>query len=350
MTPIDVKAKKELTDKISKAIGKVLDSPDLNQLSDKQIEAIAKRYYLNTLTKEFEKEVHRSKLNEEALQKLIDQWLDDFTSPHTSRSFKKNLNYFLDWLKGKSIVDVNSKVVDKYVSELKNDMSISDNTKRQRVAACSSFFTTLVRWEVVNRNPFHGIKGLPKKKIAIKQEEQIPTDKELDLLEKYALTSIKTARKNKGKGYKRKLEGNIKALCTLHVLRNTGLRIGALTNLVIDKNGYYKARTKGSEAQGRLGDDILRIFDLYGLSKRQPFKEYSSNTFTVWLWRSLTSGEMKNKINKLFSAHGIRHRYAINFYTQTKDVHELSKRLGHSSLLVTTAYLSGLKSELGKLV
>ena len=116
--------------------------------------------------------------------------------------------------------------------------------------------------------------------------------------------------------------------------------------MIIDKNGYYKAKSKNSISQGNIDNDLLSFVDDMGLSRRQPFHMYTPNAFSVWLWRALTSDNLSGTNRKLYSAHGIRHRFAIDFYNKSKDVHELSKRLGHSSLLVTTAYLSGLKSEI----
>jgi integrase len=228
-----------------------------------------------------------------------------------------------------------------YTAFLINDKSISDITKRQRIAASSSFFTALERWEVINRNPFKGIKGLPKKKISIKQADAIPSNAELDILEAHTLQQIQSA---KGKGSTNKRRGNTLALCALKVLRDTNLRVGALQNLIIDNNGYYKAKSKGSIAQGRLDENILNTIKHFGLSAKRPFKSYTANNFSVWLYRTLNSTKMREKIANRFSSHSIRHKFSIDFYNETKDVHALSKRLGHSSLLVTTAYLSGLES------
>ena len=169
MTPLNEKSKKDLTNHLVSAVNKLLDSPELNDLNESQLETIAKGYYLDTLKQDFQREVKKARLNNDAVQDLVNQWLSGFKSKHTVRSFKKNLYLFLDWLKGTSLIDVNARLVDKYISYINSDKNISDNTKRQRIAACSSFFSNLERWEVINRNPFKGAKGLPKKKIAVKQ-------------------------------------------------------------------------------------------------------------------------------------------------------------------------------------
>ncbi len=346
MSPIEETKKIQLLNNINKAVLSVLDAPELEALSEKQIESIAKKYYIEKLTNEFAREVKKKELDRDGLNHYVQQWLDGFSSRHTRRSFQKNIDLFLLWLNKKSIVEVDSRIADKYIVELKGNTALSVNTIRQRIASCSSFFSTLARWNVIDKNPFIGIRGLPKKKITVKQENQIPSNIELDTLEEYALKAIHDAQGVRGRGVKRKLSGNVYALAALKVLRSTGLRVGALQCLIIDKNRYYKAVSKGSVAQGRLSEEIVSFLDGLGLSSRQPFQHYSPNAFSIWLWRSLTGGELRKSINKIFSPHGIRHRFAIDFYKQTKDVHELCKRLGHSSLLVTTAYLSGLKSEI----
>ncbi len=343
MSPINKEKQEIITGKIAHAVSKVLDSPELNELSYEQIETIAKSVYADTLKEKFSKEVKKATLNDEAVQEYVNQWLNGFSSKHTKRSFKKNIDLFLSWLNGKSLVDVNANVADQYASFLINDKSISDNTKRQRIAACSSFFSIIERWEVVPKNPFKGIKGLPRKRITIKQADSIPSNEELDILEKYVIREIDTAT---GKGSTNKKRGNTLALCALKVLRATGLRIGALQNIVIDANGHYKAKSKGSIAQGRLEKSFLDTLEDWGLSIKKPFESYTANNFSVWLHRILSTQELSEKIPHKFSPHTIRHRFSIDFYIRTKDIHALSKRLGHSSLLVTTAYLSGLESEI----
>jgi|GEM_PF-3090341 len=344
MSPIDKKTQALVSKKITESVQKILDSPELNDLSEKQIEAIAKSYYIDSLKDEFEKEVKKAKINQE---ELIGHWLSGFTSEHTKRSFKKNLDYFLVWLNGKSILDVDSLVVTKYITYLNGQKVLSDNTIRQRIASLSSFYSDLELWEIVIKNPFKRAKGVPKKKIAVKKSEQIPTNDDLDMLEKYALEQINQGETIGGRGSDKKIKGNILAYCTLKVLRKTGLRVGALNNMKIETNGNYSAVSKGNNVYGELDDEFLSLFKQYNLSQNKPFAGYTEKAFSMWLWRTQSSGELKSLFkNKKYGSHSIRHRFSIDFYNETKDVHELQQRLGHSSLLVTTAYLAGLKNEI----
>ncbi len=343
MSPLNKKQKSEITTHLTKSIQKLLDSPELKELSEAQIEHIARSVYLDSLKDELKKEVKKAQMDSMAIDRYTIQWLSGFQSKHTVRSFKTNLNYFLQWLNGTSILDVNALVVDKYVSFLNSDKKTSDNTKRQRIAACSSFFSDLQRWSVIGNNPFKGIKGLPKKKIAVKEAEQIPSNKELDLLEQYALSQIVSVGSKSGRGLKNKETGNLYAYISLKILRAYGLRVGALQGIKIDRDGNFKTKSKGHEVHGKFDSDILELLNSSGLSHKEPFKEYTESAFSMCLWRAQSSDELNAKFKRKYSAHGIRHRFSIDYYNRTKDVNELSKRLGHSSLLVTTAYLAGLK-------
>ncbi len=343
MAPIDKKAKTDITHKITASIQRVLDSPELDKLSEEQIEKIAKSYYFDKLRKDFDREVKKAKLDRQAVEDLVAQWLSGFQSKHTVRSFKKNLEYFLTWLNGTSIIDVDSLVVDKFISFLNSNKQLSGNTKRQRIASPSSFYSDLTRWGIVSMNPFKGAKGLPKKKIAIKIAEQIPTDEELELIENYAIQQIEKAQQRSGRGDANKITGNINALCAIKILRKEGLRVGVLKTITVDRDGNYYGKSKGKDVTGHFDNDILDLLSSYGLIGKEPFKDYSENAFSMWLWRVQSTEELSGKITHKYSPHGIRHRFAINYYNRTHDVYGLMIKLGHSSLLVTTAYLAGLK-------
>lgn len=318
---------------VNRVISDIINSPDINKLDEKQLSAIAKAVLVDELKDKLKKEVQKQKIK---VGPLVKRWLSGFSSSHTKRSFQFNLNLFSNWLAERHFLDVDATIVDDYLIYLSNSKGIngykiSENTIRQRIAAPSSFYKSLVRWGQINHNPFNGAK-LPKKSIQIKQSEKIPEDSDLDELEKIARNDIKTIGNHISEQRKRK--SGTMALAALIVLRKTGLRVGALDTLRIDSKGYYNTKTKGSTATGRIPESTLIQLDNLGLDTKQPFKAYKS--FSMWIFRA-SSGK--------FSAHSIRHRFALNFYNKTKDPAKLQKKLGHSSLNATTAYLAGLGIE-----
>jgi site-specific recombinase XerD len=321
--------KHEIAGRVNSIVKELINAPELEDLTDTQIEAIAKSVLADQLKDKLKKEVNKARCE---LAPLRDRWLAGFDSIHTRRNFRVNFDMFIEWLGGIHFLDVNSQVVDDYLIFLKTQKigskKISDNTARQRIAAPSSFYRALLRWQKISVNPFLGCKQ-PKKKLQIKSVEKIPENSDLDELEKIAAENINTNGSHVSS--QRKRQSGKMALAALIVLRATGLRIGALPMLTIEKNGKYYAESKGGIASGKLSEEALNRLAELGLDQRKPFDEYKS--FSIWIYRA-TDGK--------FSPHSIRHRFAIDHYRENKDIARLQKALGHSSLTATTSYLSGL--------
>lgn len=329
---LENKQKKQLQNRLNKTIEKIINSPDLNNLSDEQLNKLAGSVLADKLKAELKNEVKKAEID---ISKLIQNWLAGFDSKHTTRSFKKNISLFMAWLDGRSILDVNSKMVDDYILYLKKSKNIltakklSDNSVIQRISACSSFWKSLARWEVVDRNPWHGCKK-PKKIIEVKKMESVPTNKELDTLQYFAWEGTNAT----GTGSKNKKLGSIKALLTLMILRDTGIRSGALRTLNLDRDGNFTAKSKGVKIKGKIDYEILDRIEVYGLNPQFPFANYKS--FPKWFERST------KKLGLTFTIHGIRHRFAIDHYNKNKDIVALQRALGHSSIMATQAYLATL--------
>lgn len=329
--------KQEVINRISSAVERIIDAPELSDLTDEQIEQLTKVIVVDNLKDTLKLEVEKAKVN---VDELKEDWLRQFNSSETKRSFQRNLDNFLHWLGNKSILDVNAKIVDEYITYLHQRVDIKNNTKRQAIAACSSFWSHLVRWDIINKNPFLGSKHLPKKTIAIKQTEKIPSYKELDMIENLALENMKAT----GKGSGLKVLGAKKALPALKILRAEGLRVGALENLNIDSDGNYIAKSKGNMIDGKLSEAIIELLAELGLDKQRPFKDYKALAFTKWFQVACKKIGLKNS----YSPHSIRHRFSCDYYNRTHDIVGLMKRLSHKSLIATTAYLATLKSGLSE--
>jgi len=343
-------AKKEIISKTSRIFEQVLNAPKLKDLNEKQLEQITKFVIVDKLKDELEKEAEKL-LSKKKLETFINKWLNTFESKHTKRSYKKNLKLFFTWLADKSITEVDSLIVDDYISFLKsattedydlfnNGTPLSEASQRQRIMAPSSFWKSLLRWKVVSNNPWRGA-NLPAQKMDVVKTEQIPTDAELDEIENFALGEMTAFVPGNKKNTKRKNTSARYAYAVLKILRSTGLRIGAISTLTIYKNGVYNARSKGSKVHGKLKDDVLEALNFVVLNKSQPFKDYKPGTFTMWFWRA--SG-------KKYFCHSLRHRYSINWWNDPangKDIIKLKNLLFHKSVRSTEVYLSTLRYELG---
>lgn len=334
--PSNSNERKSQKDRAARITASLLDSPELHDLSDEQLRYLAKSVIIDELKAKLRNDVTKKRLNTTDLKT---RWLNKFTSAPTKRTFETHIRIFLTWLGNISILDVDAKIVDDYLIYLqkavvqipgKAKRRISVNTLRLRVAACSSFWRSLKRWEIVAQNPWLGA-DLPKKQIAVKKAESVPSDRHLDKIE----AQCRSAFKANGRGSLNRRMGARKALAAIRVLRATGLRVGALPSLAIDPDGFYTAKSKGGTAQGRIDTKTRRILSECGMNAGQPFKNYFS--FSKYFERICKASDWR------YTVHGIRHRFAVNHYTANKDPVALQRLLGHSSLIATQAYLATLQ-------
>ncbi len=351
-TPIRSNATNEYSD--NRLIGTQISSTnsipreiDLDSLTDEQLAILDNRLRLRQLDEKYEKQDKIKSFNNEELESLITDWLRTLNSIHTQSSFKYNLNQFIQWLKDKSILEVDSRIVDSYVAHL-NSQSLSANTVRQRVIACSSFWTTLDRWKVIDiKNPFIGARGVPEKPISTKKPKDIPTDGILDLLEQYALDQTKAT----GKGSTMKIRAAIKAYCAIRTLRSTGLRVGALKNMIIEEyegDIYYTAETKNGIAEGELDKELLDLYKFFNLPLPTPFEIFNDKTFRSWLTKAMNSEQWVKNVGNKYTPHSIRHLFSLKDYEEHKDIYRLSRKLGHKNTESTCVYLSTLPTKRDK--
>ncbi len=325
---------------IVSAIQNILQSPRLNQLSQEQIERIAKSLLVDRLKQDLNFELEKYLLNDIQLNKYINDWLENYNSTNTRRAFRRALNKFISFNKGNNILDVTPKTIDNFLIHLKRT-NLSDNSILQTVHACSSFFSSLIRWKVVKDNPFSGAK-LPKKQIEKKGAESVPSNRELDTVEKYARQGMKAT----GKGSGTRTSGNLKAYVALKMLRNFGFRADAINNLTINlHNKTYETKSKGQIIRGKLTDEIVKLIKKHHLNETQPLKGYNSNAFRVWWRRLFHNPEFRKTVKNRYSPHSVRARFAVDLYKQTKDIYLVSSKLHHSHITITQAYLSSLRSE-----
>jgi site-specific recombinase XerD len=130
------------------------------------------------------------------LTKLKERWLATFNSNITRINYKHNVEVFLSWLNGKSIIDFRAIDANDYLQFLKNS-KLNAGTIRFRIAAASSFCNYLKRADVVQTNYFQKINGLPKVK---EKQKHIPSEKEIQVIKKELYQELNaTGRGSSGK-------------------------------------------------------------------------------------------------------------------------------------------------------
>jgi site-specific recombinase XerD len=194
---------------------------------------------------------------------------------------------------------------------------------RLDVSACSSFFAWLERRHAGITNPFRGTRARPGKKDVRKTE--IPEAANVENL----LQSMPP-----------------KIAAAAAVMAFRGLRAGALASLSIT-GGHFTARSKGKDIRGKMPVSVLDTIKKAGLPLRAPFAEMmktenpdqAANTLEkriIYYSRKLYKAGI---IPAVYSAHDLRHFYAVTEYRKDQDIDRLCKLLGHASIQVTSTYL-----------
>ncbi len=322
-------AKKSNNDTIISAIAHRFDEIDINTLSHEQIEKLSKLLLVDKMKEELSNEIRKVKIDGDMISELKETWLQQYDSINTRRMYEKNLLDFLTWLNQKNlnIIEVNAFIAQKYLLKMKEKKYSNINTVLLKINSISSFYTSLVKWDIVEKNPFHKCK-LPKKLIETKRRSQIPTDKQLDKIERFALDAINAT----GRGCQNKRIAGIYSYIIIRFLRLTGERVGILNTLVIDLlNNEYHGESKGKKVSGMLPNEIASMIIKYDLDKINPFKGFNSVNFSKWWYRLMKSPDYINELERPFSIHSLRHAYSINYYKSTNDIFGLAlpRKRGH---------------------
>jgi integrase/recombinase XerD len=97
--------------------------------------------------------------------------------------------------------------------------------------------------------------------------------------------------------------------------------------------------------------EYLRSLPAYAKSDRvfwhhdgQDYKEFAKQ-FADITRRTLEWAEENGVLFRRFRFHDLRHYHAVEFLKSGRDIYDLQKRLGHSSVKVTEMYLIYLTAE-----
>jgi len=331
MTPLSKEIQKSISNKLSKQIDNLLNAPELKDLSEEQIRRLAKSVIIDNLKEQLKSEVKKSTLD---IDDIKNKWLSTFNSNITQKNYKHNVEEFLRWLNGKSVVECRAIDADDYLLFLKNSR-LSSGTIRFRIAAASSFCNYLRRIDVIQNNYFLKINGLPKIK---ETHKVIPGEKDIATIEYELRNELNAA----GKGSTGKKRSARMMIFSLSVIKNHALRIGAFENLTIDNKGRFIAETKGSTVRGMLNNECLDLIKEFDFKKDKPFDNIQTASLKKQFERFLGRLFKDGKIHHVYSPHDFRHYAAIKYYEDGKDIYATMRFLNHQNIATTQIYLKGL--------
>ena len=239
-------------------------------------------------------------------------------SQHTKKAYEASLGRLDAWAFRLKIspLEMSPMQADDFVYSLRGEKAAS--SIRLDVAACSSFYTWLERRHTGIKSPFRGTKARPAKKAV--RETVIPSADEVEVMIR-ELPAYEAA--------------------AIAIMSFRGLRAGALPTLSIT-GGKFTGYSKGKDIAGELPSAVLNAVKAAGLPLRGPFAGVLPNTLEKRIARAIEKLFKAGKVKAGYSAHDLRHFFAVTEYRKDKDIYRVSKLLCHQSIQVTETYLKGL--------
>lgn len=270
----------------------------------------------------------------ELLESFIKHLSDERNySEHTVKAYRGDLENFRDFLlkETKKIKDADVATINAYISTLYGKNSPA--SVERKVSAIRSFFSFLVRKDLVAQNPAKLVRT-PKK------EKHLPVFLSVD--EVFNLVDVKDPGKNPLR---------IRDRAILELLYSSGLRVSELAGATLADLSMGEAiiRVRGKGNKERIvpvGSKALSALGEY-LDIREGLKPVSNHIFlnsrggsitTRSLARIIKKYGLVSGISKNVSPHVLRHSFATHLLAGGADLRAIQEMLGHASLSTTQKY------------
>lgn len=313
---------------------KIINSPELKDLTSAQLEEIAKLVLVQRYTNQMNKEVELSRYDYNELKFIFLQNAGRTNSVNTRLAYENALKQFENYLAERTIenpLDIDPAIADDFIYSIRNSGK-SASTVRQYVGAISSFFSFAERRSSgIIKNVFRGTKARPQPKTNKSGKfYNIYVDEKTITTVFNDINTIINYVENK----------EFKAI--ILIMLYCGLRVGAFNSEFKIVGNKFSCKTKGKEYIGILPENCLKAVRNARLKHSATFENWNDtktkNMFKYYSKKLFAEGHIQYP----YSCHDIRHLFSIRCYNSDHDIYLLSKLLGHSSLTVTEKYLKGL--------
>ncbi|TKB23793.1 site-specific tyrosine recombinase XerD [Desulfopila sp. IMCC35006] len=253
-------------------------------------------------------------------------------------AYAADINFFLSFLtaqRKKTLNGVDPATIQSFLEQCRERQRVSHRTNARRISALKSFFTFLLRENLITHNPFSTVelprsgKSLPK---ALSQKEV------MRLLAPPTLASPIADRDT----------------TMLFLLYSTGLRVSELVQLPLAAcnltAGFVRVLGKGNkERLIPFGDQAKDKIDHY-LKNSRPhiLKGKRSNYLFITgrgscmtrlrFWQIVRKIALAAGIDKNISPHMIRHSFATHLLSHGADLRAVQMMLGHTDIATTQIY------------
>ena len=294
------------------------EPPELADLTPAELLAVAKHAQSQRIGYDFGQKVDIARIDYQAEREVYLAQAGKVKSRHTRIAYEaalKRLEAFAA-RQGLAVLAMKARDAEDFAYSLATE-GRAPSSVRLDLAGCSSFFTFLERRFDAIRNPFRGTKARPQQKAA--KAGAYPSAEE-------AVTLLDV------------LAPEIRAAATVMLCR--GLRVGALPSLTI-RGKRFTARTKGKHVSGELPATALEAIKAAGLDGRRLFAGTTETKLADAMRKRAIALAQAGKLAAPYSAHDLRHQYAVTEYRKARDFYRVSKLLGYASIQVTETYLRG---------
>lgn len=260
-----------------------------------------------------------------------------YTEPKSSltvEAYKNDLNDFITYLEEHDINDFKSITFDillDYTSQL--EQTFANTSQRRKISSLKSFYKYLSQYGIVDHNLTSFLQG--KKKV-----ERLPQTLSSD-----ELKQLFSFPKEKLKDY---LDYAI-----LQVLFSTGIRVSECVDLIFSQiffeERWLKIIGKGNkERMVPISKEAIRSLTYYlDIIRPQFEKNKMKHVFLSPKGQQITRQyihtmiqyrQQQTGLNKVISAHTLRHSLATNMLNQSVDLRVIQEILGHSDIKTTQIY------------
>ncbi len=270
----------------------------------------------------------------ELLESFIKHLSDERNySEHTVKAYRGDLENFRDFLlkEEKKIEDADIATINAYVSTLYGKNSPA--SVERKISAVRSFFSYLVRKDIVAQNPAKLVRT-PKK------EKHLPVFLSVD--EVFNLVDVKDPEQSPLR---------VRDRAVLELLYSSGLRVSELAGATLADLSIGEAiiRVRGKGNKERIvpvGSKALSALGEY-LDIREELKPVSDRIFLNSRGRGITTRSLAriikkyglvSGISKNVSPHVLRHSFATHLLAGGADLRAIQEMLGHASLSTTQRY------------
>lgn len=283
-------------------------------------------------------------------------WLEDFLrslaaerncSPKTVQAYADDLNRFAAYFKsvdeGINWETVDPDVIRGWMIQLMDDGAKPTSVNR-RLSAIRSFYTFLMKRELVKVNPATKVKGP-------KVPKALPTFLKETETEQLMLREL----------YPEGFEGDrdYAIICTFY---ETGVRLAELTGLDQQDVDFHMGVLKvtGKRNKQRLipfGPNLRAVWETYMKSRTERFGVDNPAFFLNLKGERLERSRIENLVyhylsevttQKKRSPHVLRHTFATQMLNHDGDLQAVKELLGHSSIATTEIYTHTTFEELKK--